>query len=86
MGHDRKKIVTIPPQSHLRRARCYPHIRQCTVPLRVLAVACIMRKEALRKRYRALRDVMEALGLRERYGALTKRYGTVMKNIDFAPH
>jgi len=39
------------PQSHLGRARRYPHIGECTVPLRVLDVACTMRNEALRKRY-----------------------------------
>jgi len=49
-------------QSHLGRARHYPHIRECTLPLRVLAVACTMRNEA----YGALRIVTE------HYGALTE--------------
>jgi len=74
-------------QSHLGRARRYPHVRECTLPLRVLAIACRMRNEALR-------SVMGRCGsvtgryrtLRERYGALTQRYGTDTENIDFAQH
>jgi len=31
---------TSPPQSHLGRAHCYPHGRECTHLLRVLAVQC----------------------------------------------
>ena len=37
-----------PPQSHMGRARPYRHVGECTLPLRVLAVACTMRNEALR--------------------------------------
>jgi len=51
-------LITSPPQSHLGRARRYPHVGECTVPLRVLAVACTMRNEALRSvagRYGTLR-------------------------------
>jgi len=58
-----------PPQSHLGRARRYPHVGEYTFPLFVLAVACTMCNKALRivtRRYRTLR---------ERYGALTERYG-----------
>jgi len=53
--------LTSPPQSHLGRACCYPHIGECTVPLYVLAVACKMRNEVLWKRY----------------GMLWKHYGTI---------
>ena len=42
-------VTTSPPQSHLGRARRYPYIRECTVPLHVLAVAGTMRNEALWK-------------------------------------
>ena len=42
--------LTSPPQSHLGRARRYPHVGKCTFPLHVLAVACTMRNEALRER------------------------------------
>jgi len=41
-------IITSPAQSHLGTARRYPHLGECTLPLRVLAVACTMRNEALR--------------------------------------
>jgi len=43
------KAITSPPQSHLGLACHYPHIRECTLPLCVLAVACTMCNEALRK-------------------------------------
>jgi len=79
--------------------RRYPHIGEYTVPLRVLAVACTMREEALRKRYVMLwernRSVAEALqAVAERYGTLRSvagRYGSFtellrMENIHFAPH
>jgi len=46
-------------QSHLGRERRYPHVGECTLPMRVLAVACTMRNEALRKRCASLRDVTE---------------------------
>jgi len=52
------------PQSHLGRARRYPQVGECTLPLRMLVVTCrgpTMHNEALRKRYRALRNVTEAL-------------------------
>jgi len=54
-------LITSPPHSHLGRARRYPHLGECTLPLRLLAVTCTMLNEALRKRYRTLR---------ERYGTL----------------
>ena len=56
--------LTIPPQSHLGRARRYPYVRECTLPLYVLAVACTMRNEALRS----------VMG---RYGSVTGRYRTL---------
>ena len=63
----------------------YPHVVECTLPLRVLAlaVACTMRNEALRVvtvRYGSVAD---------RYGTLWERdrpYGTLTENIDFAHH
>jgi len=60
---------TSPPQSHFGKARHYP-IRECTLPLRVLAVACTMRNEALWKRYGMLQ---------ERYETLQKRCGSVIE-------
>jgi len=45
---------TSPPQSHLGRVRRYPHVGECTLPLRVLAVAYAMRNEALLERYGTL--------------------------------
>ena len=69
-----KKLIAYksssPPQTYLGRVRRYPHLGECTLPQRVLAVACTMRNEALRKRY----------------AALMERYGTVNENIDFAHH
>jgi len=59
-------LQTSPPQSHFGRARRYPHVGECTLLLRVLAVACTMRIEALR-------DVMGALR------CVTGRYGSVTK-------
>jgi len=56
--------TTSPPQSHLGRARRYPHVRDCTVPLCVLAVACTMRNDVLRS-------------VTGRYGSVTWRYGTL---------
>jgi len=51
-----------------------PHVGQCTLSLCVLAVACTMHNEALRKRYRALQNVTERCRtLRD----VTKRYGSV---------
>jgi len=55
----------------LGRARRYPHVGECTVPLRVLAVACTVHNETLRKRYGALWNVME------RYGSVADRYRTI---------
>jgi len=76
---------TSPPQSHLRRARRYPHVGECTVPLPVLAVGlqCTTLRNCygtLLKRYgtvaeRCMQDVMETL--RERYGTLWKRCGSL---------
>ena len=54
-------IATSPPKSHLGGAHSYHHVGECTLPLGVLAAACTMRNEALRKRYRALRNVTGAL-------------------------
>ena len=59
-------LQTSPPQSHFGRARRYPHVGECTLLLRVLAVACTMRIEALR-------DVTGAL--RSSYRTLRNRYG-----------
>ena len=60
-------FLTSPPQSHLGRQCHYPHVRECILPLRVLAVACTMRNEALR-------DVKGALqGVKERYGSIVHR-------------
>jgi len=70
---------TSPPHSHLTRVCRYPHVRECTLPLPVLAVACTMRNQALS--YTALRNVSE------HYGALRdvmKRYGTDTETIDYA--
>ena len=50
------------PTSHLEKACPYPHFGECTLPLRVLAVACTMRNEALRS-------------VTGRYGTLRNRYG-----------
>ena len=41
---------TSPPQSHLGRARRYPHVGECTLPLRVLAVYNAQRHEAVTER------------------------------------
>ena len=58
-------------QSHLGRVRRYPHVGECTLPLRVLAVACTMRNKRLR-------DVMGALrGITERYRRVAHRYRTL---------
>jgi len=48
-------------QSHLEKACRYPHLRECTFTLRVLAVACIMHNEALDEHYGALWNVTEKL-------------------------
>jgi len=69
-------LKTSPPQSHLGRACRYPDVGECTVPLRVLAVASIMRNEAL-------------WSVTGRYRSITGRYGTLQsftENIDFAHH
>ena len=75
-------------------ARRYPIVEEYTVPLRVLAVACTMRNEALRDVMGAyvtgccgaLRNITEHCGTFGHYGALTERYGTVTENIDFAQY
>ena len=54
-------IITSPPQSQLGRARRYPHVGECTLPMCVLAVACTMRNEALRS-------------FTGRYGSVTECY------------
>ena len=59
-------IITSPPQSHLGRACCEPHVGECTLPLRVLAVACTMRNEALQS-------------VTGRYVSVTRRYRTLRK-------
>jgi len=51
---------TSPPQSHLETAHCNPHVGECTLPLRVLAVACTMCNKALQKHCASLQDVMES--------------------------
>jgi len=82
--------------------RRYPSVGECTVPLRVLAVVCMMYNEALRKHcgflwkwYGVLWSVTEYYGaLRDVtgcYGTLEERYGAltvwnVTENIDFAHH
>jgi len=77
--------------------RHYPHLGECTLLLRVLAVACTMRNEALRSVTGCYGSVT---GLMERYGSVavgtlwnfterldvTESYGTVTENIDFARH
>jgi len=62
VSHPHGTCKTSPPQSNLGRARRYPHVGECTVPLRVLAVACTVRMEALRI-------------VTGRYGTLRNRYG-----------
>jgi len=42
------QLKTSPRQSHLGRVCRYPHVGECTLPLRVLAVVCTVRNEALR--------------------------------------
>jgi len=71
--------TTSPLQSHLGRARHYPYIGECTLPLHVLAVACTMHNEALwgiMERYGSdvhhYRTLQSAAG---HYGTLQKRYG-----------
>jgi len=55
-------LITSPPRSNLGRARPYLHVGECTLPLRVLAVACTMHNEALRSvtgRYGTLQKITE---------------------------
>jgi len=54
-------------QSHLGRVRRYPHVGECTLPLRVSAVACTMRNEALRI-------------ITGRYRSVTGHYGMLWKH------
>jgi len=56
------QIWTSPPQSHSGRAHRYCYVRECTLPLCVLAVACKMRNEALQS-------------IADRYGILWCSYG-----------
>jgi len=83
------------PKSFGKSASLPPYVGEYTLSLRMLAVTCTMRNEALRsvtEHYGTLRDVMGRYGrvadryetLRVCYGALTERYGTVMENTDFA--
>jgi len=85
-------LTSSPPQSYLGRAHCYPHIGECTVPLRVLAVACTVHNEALWKhygsiahRYKTLQNVMERYialqEITERYGSITELLQNVMKPL-----
>jgi len=61
-------ILTSPLQSHLRRVCRYPHVRECTLPMRVLAVQCATLK--------MLQDVTEALqNITERHGAVADILG-----------
>jgi len=60
--------ITSPAQSHLGRTHLYPHFGECTLPLRVLAVACTRRIKALRC-------------VTGRYGTLQKRYGVLRSVI-----
>ena len=62
--------VTSPPQSYLGRVRHYPHIRECTLPLHVLAVACTVRNEVLRNIQKCRGSVMRCPGVAEHYGTL----------------
>jgi len=73
-NNDNKKI-TSPPQSHLGRARHDPHVRECTLSLRVLAVACTMRNKLLQ-------NVTEALQIvTERYRSNTELLRNVMEPL-----
>jgi len=69
-------MITSLPQSHLGRVHRYPQVREWTLLLHVLAVACTMRNQAL-------------WNVVDHYGMLWHsyaRYGTVTENIDFAHH
>jgi len=60
---------TSPPQSYLGRAHHYPHIGECTLSLRVLAVTCTMHYKVLRKHYGALQNRCASLqNVTEHYG------------------
>jgi len=64
--------------------RRYPHVEECTLPLRVLAVQCAPlqnRYGTLRKRYVTIGGVKEAL--RNRCGALQERYGAVAERCGY---
>jgi len=54
----------------------YPHVEECTLPLRVLAVQCA----TLWNRYGTLWSLTEPLQ------NVTECYETVTENIDFAHH
>jgi len=56
--HDHKQVL---PQSHLGRARRYPHVGECTLPLRVLAVQCVTLQNYYRTLLKRYGSVMEAL-------------------------
>ena len=55
-----------PPQSHVGRACHYLHIGECTLPLRVLAVACTMHNKSLQNVTGALRSSYRTLQNRYR--------------------
>jgi len=69
-------------QSHLGRARRYPHVGEWTVPLCVIAVACTMHNEALWSITESLWGVAEHYGTLQsvvgRYRMLQKRCGSIM--------
>jgi len=67
--------ATSPPHSHLGRVHRYPHARECTLPLHVLAVICTTHNNALHKRCASLlQDAKKGYGVlqsvMEHYGAL----------------
>ena len=83
------RLTTSHHQYHLGRACRYPHIEECTLPLLVLAVACTMYNEALRKHYGSVTGCYEIIQKRctslrnvmEHYRSLqdvTEHYGSVM--------
>jgi len=66
---------TSPTQSHLGRVRHYPRVRECTLPLHVLAVACTMCNKALW-------NIMEALWIdMEGYGTIVELLWNVARPL-----
>ena len=72
-----KPELTGYPQNNLGRVHRYPHVRECTLPLRVLAVLCATLQNCYRSNTERYRAITEQLRNRQHLRSASRHFVTV---------